>query len=109
MIFNIQRFSTHDGNGIRTIIFYKGCPLRCLWCSNPESQSFEPSILYDKKYCKNFGDCILAEKKAISKTNNGIQINREIIENPENLRQNHEVITSLKKIKEMLIDIRDKR
>lgn len=86
MIFNIQRFSTHDGNGIRTIIFYKGCPLRCLWCSNPESQSFEPSILYDKKYCKNFGDCIPAEKSAISKTNTGIQINRELIKNPENLK-----------------------
>lgn len=86
MIFNIQRFSTHDGNGIRTIIFYKGCPLRCQWCSNPESQSFEASILYDKKFCKNFGDCILAEKNAISKAKNGIQINRELIENPENLK-----------------------
>ncbi len=86
MIFNIQRFSTHDGNGIRTVIFYKGCPLRCWWCSNPESQSFEPSILYDQKFCKNFGDCILAEKEAISKTGNGIQINRSLIQHPENLK-----------------------
>ncbi|MCG6186182.1 glycyl-radical enzyme activating protein [Maribellus maritimus] len=86
MIFNVQRFSTHDGNGIRTVIFYKGCPLSCWWCSNPESQSFDYSVLYKKKFCKNFGDCILAEKKAISKTKDGIQINRDLIENPEKLK-----------------------
>ena len=40
-IFNIQRFSVHDGPGIRTIVFLKGCPLRCRWCCNPESQSYE--------------------------------------------------------------------
>lgn len=40
-IFDIQRFSTHDGTGIRTLVFLKGCPLRCRWCCNPESQSFE--------------------------------------------------------------------
>ncbi|HXZ37755.1 MAG TPA: 4Fe-4S cluster-binding domain-containing protein, partial [Thermodesulfobacteriota bacterium] len=38
IIFNIQRFSIHDGPGIRTSVFFKGCPLRCDWCSNPESQ-----------------------------------------------------------------------
>ena len=41
LIFNIQRYSLNDGNGIRTIVFFKGCPLRCPWCSNPESQSME--------------------------------------------------------------------
>ena len=40
-IFDIQRFSIHDGPGIRTIVFLKGCPLRCKWCCNPESQRFE--------------------------------------------------------------------
>ena len=40
-IFDIQRYSIHDGQGIRTIIFLKGCALRCKWCCNPESQSFE--------------------------------------------------------------------
>ena len=40
-IFDIQRFSVHDGPGIRTIVFLKGCPLRCKWCCNPESQSHE--------------------------------------------------------------------
>ncbi|MBG0773457.1 MAG: 4Fe-4S cluster-binding domain-containing protein, partial [Desulfovibrio alaskensis] len=38
-VFNIQRYSTHDGPGIRTTVFLKGCPLRCKWCQNPESQS----------------------------------------------------------------------
>ena len=89
MIFNIQRFSTHDGDGIRTVIFYKGCPLRCLWCSNPESLSFDYSVMYDKKKCRNFGDCIKAHNKAITRIkNNGIQINHELINKnePEKLR-----------------------
>ncbi|MCK5137726.1 MAG: glycyl-radical enzyme activating protein [Bacteroidales bacterium] len=87
MIFNIQRFSTHDGDGIRTIIFYKGCPLRCQWCSNPESQSFGYSVMYDKKSCRGFGDCIKADNRAITRiNNNGIQIDREIITGPEKLR-----------------------
>lgn len=46
-IFNIQRFSIHDGPGIRTTIFFKGCPLRCTWCSNPESQRREPEPIWD--------------------------------------------------------------
>ncbi len=86
MIFNIQRFSTHDGKGIRTLIFYKGCPLRCQWCSNPESQSFDYSIMYDKRNCKNFRDCIKSNK-AITETNeNGICINRRLLQNPEKLK-----------------------
>lgn len=47
-IFNIQKFSTHDGPGIRTTIFFKGCPLHCDWCHNPESQRFEPEEMLDK-------------------------------------------------------------
>ena len=87
MIFNIQRFSTHDGDGIRTVIFYKGCPLRCLWCSNPESQSFGYSVMYNKKNCRNFGDCIKADNKAIIRIkNNGIQIDRELLKKPEKLK-----------------------
>jgi len=47
-IFNIQKYSIHDGPGIRTVVFFKGCPLRCLWCSNPESQYSSPETTYDK-------------------------------------------------------------
>lgn len=50
-IFNIQRFSIHDGPGIRTVVFFKGCPLRCPWCSNPESQHRPTQILWDSKKC----------------------------------------------------------
>ena len=86
MIFNIQRFSTHDGIGIRTIVFYKGCPLSCWWCSNPESQSFDYSVLYHKKFCQNFGDCIKVESKAIIRNEKGLQIDRSLIKNPDTLR-----------------------
>ena len=57
LVFNIQRFSIHDGPGIRTTVFFKGCPLRCLWCSNPESQSFSPSLLVRNIRCKGCGKC----------------------------------------------------
>ncbi|MCV4724678.1 4Fe-4S cluster-binding domain-containing protein, partial [Escherichia coli] len=46
VIFNIQRYSLHDGPGIRTIPFFKGCPLSCKWCSNPESQRYSPELLF---------------------------------------------------------------
>lgn len=59
-IFNIQRFSTHDGPGIRTTVFFKGCPLRCAWCHNPESQSYAPELLVDSSRCTGCGMCIEA-------------------------------------------------
>lgn len=46
LVFNIQKFSVHDGPGIRTTIFFKGCPLACPWCHNPESQSFLPEVMH---------------------------------------------------------------
>lgn len=46
-IFNIQKFSIHDGPGIRTVVFFKGCPLHCYWCSNPESQNGQPEKMWD--------------------------------------------------------------
>lgn len=48
LIFNIQKFSLNDGPGIRTVVFFKGCPLRCQWCANPESQSGVPEQMYDE-------------------------------------------------------------
>lgn len=58
MIFDIQRFSTHDGPGIRTVVFLKGCPLACAWCENPESQSFRPELLYTRSRCVGCGSCV---------------------------------------------------
>ena len=50
-VFNIQKFSTNDGPGIRTTVFLKGCPLHCGWCSNPESQAQKPQSLWDLSKC----------------------------------------------------------
>jgi pyruvate formate lyase activating enzyme len=58
LIFNIQRFSIHDGPGIRTTVFMKGCPLRCLWCSNPESQDFHPNLFVRDINCRGCGACV---------------------------------------------------
>ncbi len=60
MIFYIQRFSVHDGPGIRTTVFMKGCPLRCWWCSNPESQSFSPQLIVRDVNCAGCGACVSA-------------------------------------------------
>ena len=51
IIFDIKRYAINDGPGIRTTIFFKGCPLRCVWCHNPESWSTEPQILFNKNKC----------------------------------------------------------
>lgn len=56
-IINIQKYSLHDGDGIRTTIFFKGCPLRCLWCHNPESQHFERELMLDYEKCVGCGYC----------------------------------------------------
>ncbi len=56
-IFEIQRFSLHDGPGIRSTVFMKGCPMRCLWCHNPESISTEPSLAFDARRCIGCGYC----------------------------------------------------
>ncbi|MCR4601581.1 MAG: glycyl-radical enzyme activating protein [Clostridia bacterium] len=56
-VFNIERFATEDGPGIRTVVFLKGCSLRCRWCANPESQSFRPEILVKVNACGGCGRC----------------------------------------------------
>lgn len=59
-IFNIQKFSLHDGPGIRTTIFFKGCNLRCLWCANPESQRMDAQLTLDREKCIGCGRCVRA-------------------------------------------------
>ena len=57
-VFHIQRFCTDDGDGIRTVVFLKGCPLKCLWCHNPESQSPKAQISYNSDLCLHCGACV---------------------------------------------------
>lgn len=58
LVFNIQRYSIHDGPGIRTTVFLKGCPLRCKWCSNPESLNTYPEIMVRMARCNGCGRCL---------------------------------------------------
>jgi pyruvate formate lyase activating enzyme len=64
-IFNIQRYCTHDGPGIRTTVFFKGCPASCWWCHNPESQAQEPEILIHEGLCLGCGECQKACPEAL--------------------------------------------
>jgi pyruvate formate lyase activating enzyme len=57
VVFNVQKFSVHDGKGIRTMVFLKGCPLRCKWCSNPESQHLEPERAFNPTRCLTASVC----------------------------------------------------
>ena len=77
MIFNIQKFSLHDGPGIRTVVFFKGCPLRCKWCANPESQRFGAEILRDGKKCALCGACERACPRGAIRILNGFAIDRD--------------------------------
>ena len=58
LVFNIQRYCMHDGPGIRTTVFLKGCPLACWWCHNPESQDPRPELLIMENRCLHCGDCL---------------------------------------------------
>jgi pyruvate formate lyase activating enzyme len=81
-VFNIQKYSVHDGPGIRTVVFLKGCPLRCRWCSNPESQKPQPQLAYNRNKCLTLEHCVrcieVCTVGAIkSGEGNRIQIDRE--------------------------------
>lgn len=72
IVFNIQKFSIHDGPGVRTTVFLKGCPLRCKWCSNPESQRYEPQVLYHAGECVHCQKCVTScPEQAISAAEDG--------------------------------------
>ncbi|UCG51029.1 MAG: glycyl-radical enzyme activating protein [Candidatus Latescibacterota bacterium] len=74
VIFDIKRFAVHDGPGIRTTVFLKGCPLSCWWCHNPESQSAKPDILYRRHLCVRCGTCVeTCPENARSLTENGVE------------------------------------
>ena len=78
MIFNIQRYSTHDGPGIRTVVFLKGCSLGCRWCQNPESRARSEDLLYDSRLCLAGCDlCQQAAPEVITRTLDGLIIDRQ--------------------------------
>lgn len=77
-ILRIERISLSDGEGMRTVVFFKGCPLRCAWCSTPESQKAEPEMYYKKERCKFCGRCIeVCPEHALSFDINNIRIVRD--------------------------------
>lgn len=57
MVFNVQKYSLYDGPGIRTIVFFKGCPLRCQWCANPESLERNYQVMFKESICSHCGKC----------------------------------------------------
>jgi len=76
-IMDIQRFSIHDGPGIRTTVFLQGCPLHCPWCANPESQKIGPRLMYLEKKCVGCGRCAAAcPNQCIAFENGKPHINR---------------------------------
>jgi len=86
LIFNTQKFSLHDGSGIRTLVFLKGCPLRCRWCSNPEGQSYSPELAYKADKCIGTVECDrcrqVCKAQAIRQSDNGkVDIERELCDN----------------------------
>ncbi|RSX50085.1 glycyl-radical enzyme activating protein [Bifidobacterium callimiconis] len=99
LVFNIQHYSLHDGPGIRTIVFLKGCPLRCPWCSNPESQRFGPEVSYVADKCiagMGCDRCALACPGAVRPASgNGIDANDDANTNPAAIDLNHEALDRL--------------
>jgi pyruvate formate lyase activating enzyme len=71
VVFDIQHYAVHDGPGIRTLVFLKGCPLRCAWCCNPESQAFEPELLHAGLKCRSHLACSAACPNGAVRTDDG--------------------------------------
>jgi pyruvate formate lyase activating enzyme len=78
-VFDIQKFSLHDGPGIRTIVFLKGCPLACLWCSNPESREITHEILFNAEKCIGCDICRrICPRDAIKSCKSADRVKREL-------------------------------
>ena len=76
-IFDIKKFSIHDGSGIRTTVFFKGCPLRCVWCHNPEGQEMSAEIMFFPDRCSVCGNCVsVCPNQAIVLKDAGCEITR---------------------------------
>ena len=79
IISDIKRFAVHDGDGIRTTVFLKGCPLKCVWCHNPEGIGFKPQLAYYESKCIGCGECALVcPAKAQKLTENGHVFDRAL-------------------------------
>ncbi len=76
-VFEIERFALNDGPGIRTVVFFKGCPLRCLWCSNPESQRAQPELFYQPRRCLGCQACVEACPRGALAHRGRVAIDRE--------------------------------
>lgn len=77
LVFDIKRFAVHDGDGLRTTVFFKGCPLRCLWCQNPEGLEAARQPVYLKKQCIGCGRCVKASDSGQVTWDGGPVLHRE--------------------------------
>ena len=80
-VFKIKRFSLHDGPGIRTSVFLKGCPMRCIWCHNPEGLTPDPEVWHEKSLCIGCGECMQAcSMKALQldEENRNVSVDRDV-------------------------------
>ncbi len=79
IVSNIQKYSIHDGPGIRSTVFLKGCPLRCAWCHNPENLSFRPEIIYHQDKCIGCNSCVeVCSNQALKASDQGIIIDKNL-------------------------------
>ena len=93
-VFNIQRYSLHDGPGIRTCVFLKGCPLRCRWCHNPESQAPGPEVVYLESRCLGCGACVRAcPNRALTLMERATASRAQAKERPAEIRSSREQAT----------------